>query len=153
MSIQTFFPTYTLPLVSKLAAPASTAPPVYPGTNVPDMGCRCEGMGSYVQDDGAYYRNPRPYLTSDIGAPVPGWGVNPQVAGPRMIGVGATEREKLIDVTRKLRQMQQQSGDVANSGTVSQQDSAGELPWWALPVGAAVVMGGIGFYGYKKGWF
>ena len=34
-----------------------------------------------------YYRNP-PITYDDIGAPVPGWGANPLLAGPKMVGVG-----------------------------------------------------------------
>ena len=26
------------------------------------------------------------------------------------------------------------------------------LPWWIWPLGAAVLLGGIGYYGTKKGW-
>ena len=26
-------------------------------------------------------------------------------------------------------------------------------PWWIWPIAAGVVMGGVGFYGTKKGWF
>lgn len=48
--------------------------------------------GSYYQGD--YYRNPTPYTSSDIGAPVPGWGVNPRVAGPARVGVGALTLSK-----------------------------------------------------------
>jgi len=39
--------------------------------------------------DSNYYHNPGPYYgTSDKGEPVPGWGLLPNIAGPRMVGVG-----------------------------------------------------------------
>lgn len=44
---------------------------------------------SYVQSNDFYSNRPRPYLTSDVGEPVPGWGSNPQIAGPPRVGVGA----------------------------------------------------------------
>lgn len=43
---------------------------------------------SYVQSSNFYSNNPRPYLTSDSGAPVPGWGSNPQIAGPPRVAMG-----------------------------------------------------------------
>lgn len=43
---------------------------------------------SYVQSNSFYSNAPSPYVQDDRGAPVPGWGVNPAVAGPRMIAVG-----------------------------------------------------------------
>jgi hypothetical protein len=42
---------------------------------------------SYYQAD--YYKNPTPYTSSDKREPVPGWGVDPRIAGPRRVGVGA----------------------------------------------------------------
>jgi hypothetical protein len=27
-----------------------------------------------------------------------------------------------------------------------------KIPWWAWPIGAAVLMGGIGYYGVQQGW-
>jgi hypothetical protein len=47
---------------------------------------------SYYQAD--YYRNPVPYTSSDVGEPVPGWGVNLRIAGPRRVGVGAIVRRR-----------------------------------------------------------
>jgi hypothetical protein len=29
----------------------------------------------------------------------------------------------------------------------------GGLPWFVWPVAAAVVLGGVGYYGTTKGWF
>jgi hypothetical protein len=44
---------------------------------------------SYYQSN--YYRNPIHYTSSDIGEPVPGWGLSPILAGPARVGVGRTE--------------------------------------------------------------
>ena len=42
---------------------------------------------SYYESN--YYQNPGPhYGTSDKDEPVPGWGLLPRIAGPRMVGVG-----------------------------------------------------------------
>ena len=43
---------------------------------------------SYIANDN-YYQNPRPrFYADEKQAPVPGWGVTPNMAGPRRIGVG-----------------------------------------------------------------
>lgn len=43
---------------------------------------------SYYESN--YYQNPGPhYGTSDKDEPVPGWGLLPRIAGPKMVGVGA----------------------------------------------------------------
>jgi len=48
--------------------------------------------------DSNYYYNPGPYYgTSDKGEPGPGWGLLPNIAGPRMVGVGAPMIESGIN--------------------------------------------------------
>lgn len=43
---------------------------------------------SYYQSN--YYQNPHPHYwgNTDIGEPVPGWGLSPVMAGPAYVGVG-----------------------------------------------------------------
>lgn len=44
---------------------------------------------SYLQDGFVYYRNPRPVAyREEKHAPVPGWGVEPMMAGPPWLGYG-----------------------------------------------------------------
>lgn len=169
--VQPFFPTYTLPAVAKLAgAPKDNPPAFIPGTNVPAMGASMP-LGSYYQSTPGYYRNPVPYLASDVGAPVPGWGVNPLVAGPPKLGVGATLGQRIatntakakIDLTKFARFAQaQRSPSLSPSAdpsapsptpASSDPDKIMGLPWWALPAGAAVLLVGVGYFGTTKGWF
>lgn len=44
-------------------------------------------------------------------------------------------------------QYAQQQADAAAA------DAGGGLPFWAYPLGAVVVLGGLGWYGTKQGWF
>lgn len=46
-------------------------------------------MGSYSNDGYAYYRTPWPVAMPYKRVPVPGWGMNPRLAGGRRVGVGA----------------------------------------------------------------
>lgn len=55
-------------------------------------------MSLAYKTGGSYYQNPSlqygPMLPGqDRNAPVPGWGMNPYWAGPRMVGVGALPTE------------------------------------------------------------
>jgi hypothetical protein len=125
-------------------------------------------FGSYYEAD--YYGNPVPYLESDIGEPVPGWGVNPRVAGPPRLGVGAINpnlravmsNKGGISLSPHLSQRfsqqgggTQQRGDTRTSdgGVAPGEEEATGLPWWVYPTAAAVALGALGFYGTKKGWF
>ena len=47
----------------------------------------------------------------------------------------------------------QQTTTGNTGGGEAQPGAAGEpLPWWIWPAAAAVVLGGVGYYGTKKGW-
>lgn len=117
-------------------------------------------FGSYYEAD--YYRNPVPYRQSDIGEPVPGWGVNPLVAGPARLGVGAPPmldtsliRASSAQMQTPILQMQQQRGGTTTTegGVAPGAGAPMALPWWTYPAAAAVALGLVGFYGTKKGWF
>lgn len=166
-AVQPFFPTYTLPAVARFAkAPKDNPPAFIPGTNVPAMGdCGCGApmtpIGSYYESTPNYYRNPVPYLNSDVGAPVPGWGVNPLVAGPPRLGVGATLGERIAQSTisrdispvyldRLTAASTPQSGGTVSPGTPTVDSSKG-LPWWVIPVGAAGLLAAGTFFATKKG--
>lgn len=112
-------------------------------------------FGSYYEAD--YYGNPVPYTSSDIGEPVPGWGVNPFVAGPSRLGVGAmiearSTRPWLSSVS--VPQKQLDTTQPAGEG-VQPPPTGGSMvvPWWVYPTAAAVALGALGYYGTKKGWF
>ncbi len=82
--------------------------------------------GSYYE--APYYKNPVPYTSSDIGEPVPGWGVNPNVAGPARVGIG-----QVVDPSLKL------YGDSRSSIIMAQQQVQQSAP---LVTGGQVIPGG-----------
>ncbi len=122
-------------------------------------------LGSYYEAD--YYKNYTPYESSDVGEPVPGWGTTISVAGPARLGVGQD-----LDIAKARAGFQRLSPEGKarlaaeyarrypsavvrgeECAPVEQPTLPGEpLPWWIWPLGAAVVLGGIGYYGTKKGW-
>ena len=113
-------------------------------------------LGSYYAAN--YYRNPVPYTSSDIGAPVPGWGASLKIAGPTRVGVsgfGATIKTSAIPQATRMMQDIRGGAAIPVSATTSAAPvvSVGGLPWWAWPALAAVGLGALGYYGTKKGWF
>lgn len=171
------WPNYTLPSVAECAQHAQGNPPAFvPGTNMPDMPYErvaMNGYGSYYQSTPNYYRNPVPYTESDIGAPVPGWGVNASVAGPARVGVGA-DLPPVVRLPAAFRQRVAYEipggGDMVGGGgetnggaaddsgllddeTLAEASQVGGVAWYVWPIAAAVVLGGVGYYGTKKGWF
>jgi hypothetical protein len=127
--------------------------------------------GSYYQSTPSYYRNPVPYTQSDIGAPVPGWGTSVRVAGPARLGVGSNGGAPTSVPDRIILQKASLLRRVIPSTTEAGGEPApppaepppvevppeasqvGGLPWYVWPVAAAVVLGGVGYYGTTKGWF
>jgi hypothetical protein len=133
--------------------------------------------GSYYQSEPNYYQNPVPYTSSDIGEPVPGWGTSVRVAGPQNVGVGALgllipggDKPKvaspLYSPELAVKAAQILMAPTTTSALDDQQPApatpppppppvtSGEpLPWWIWPAAAAVVLGGVGYIGTKKGWF
>lgn len=125
-------------------------------------------MGSYYTAD--YYQNPTPYESSDIGEPVPGWGTTVSIAGPSRLGVGAygadlniakaaaslrhLSPETLSRLRSTARQRDTTTTTTADTGNGESQPDAPSkpLPWWIWPAAAAVLLGGVGYYGTKKGW-
>lgn len=118
-------------------------------------------FGSYYEAD--YYENPVPYTSTDVGAPVPGWGPDPRVAGPPYVGVGAVSQRVVSKYTPMARRVVMGTPATTPTsepgGTVDQQaaDAAangnGEpMAWWIWPVAAVVIMGGVGYLGVKQGW-
>lgn len=81
---------------------------------------------SYYESN--YYENPGPaYCESDIDEPVPGWGVEPTMAGGRRVGVGAivaapAPPRTFMSITEEERHVK--------TG----------LPWWAW----VLLLGGVG---------
>lgn len=115
--------------------------------------------GSYYE--APYYRNPVPYTSSDIGEPVPGWGVNPNVAGPARVGIGAMAKaggaavampmsDAMLRLKLDLTKMQDIDGTAAEPGAGGEEPP---VPWWVWPIGAAIAMGTLGYVGTKKRWF
>lgn len=164
------WPNYTLPAVAKHAAGAQGNPPAFiPGTNMPDMPFErvvMNGYGSYYQSSPNYYRNPVPYTRSDIGAPVPGWGTSVRVAGPARVGMGADVKPLVMTsaMAAQLRRVMPASTTEAGGEPAPppaeeplplppEASEVGGLPWYIWPIAAAVVLGGVGYYGTTKGWF
>ena len=108
-----------------------------------------------------YWKNyPDPYYPEWATEPVPGWGVRPVAVGPAKVGVGgyvavgqfaiATPQQQqltLMKVKAPVFKTLPSPEEGAFPGEGAQ------IPWWAWPLGAAVVMGGIGYVGTKKRWF
>lgn len=103
--------------------------------------------GSYYASSPNYYRNPVPYTSGDYGAPVPGWGVNPQVAGPARLGIGAITLQQGRPLSYTIGPQQQSYTDQSSEPVASE-----PLPWWIWPVLAAAAVGGAGYYATKRGW-
>lgn len=166
---QSFWPNYTLPAVAKHAQAAQGNPPAFiPGTNMPQMPHErvvMNGYGSYYQSNPGYYRNPVPYTRSDIGAPVPGWGTSVRVAGPARVGIGnAVDTRMLISKASLLRRVMPTTTETATPPPAEpppaeppivppEAAEVGGMPWYVWPIAAAVVLGGVGYYGTTKGWF
>lgn len=88
---------------------------------------------SYVE--GNFYRNPGPaYACSDKDEPVPGWGVQPIMAGPEYVGVGGAFGFTL------------QESEIArphyatDSGTWAQVQKSSLLPMLGVAAAALVVV-------------
>lgn len=105
-----------------------------------------------------YWSNPpRPFLPGSKRAPVPGWGVNPAVAGPYRTGVGAVVP---LDPSLLRRQMAYSvvAPDVGGGedpgyqppSDTAQQDQG--IPWWYFAAGAVVVTAGVAV-AYNMGVF
>jgi hypothetical protein len=125
--------------------------------------------GSYYQSTPNYYRNPVPYVQSDIGAPVPGWGTSVRVAGPQRVGVGETPgaavpprmilskasllRRVLPSTTEAGGEPEPPPAEPPPVEVPPEASQVGGVPWFVWPIAAAVVLGGVGYYGTTKGWF
>lgn len=95
-----------------------------------------------------YWTNPpRPFLPGSRRAPVPGWGVNPAVAGPARVGVGQ------IDPSMMSRYFTKQGGDVVGDEPPPPPPVEGAgIPWWYFAVGAVVLTAGAAV-AYNMGVF
>jgi hypothetical protein len=112
---------------------------------------------------GAYFKNPGPvYDGPTFHAPVPGWGVLPNMAGPARLGVGATRFKSGAGWTResaaaaKERAKERGWVDPDDSPDESSDDSSDDeggkpLPWWILPAAAVAIGGGLAV-AYEFGW-
>lgn len=102
---------------------------------------------SYYQAN--YYRNPVPYMSPNMGAPVPWWGSDSRIAGPKMVGVGQTAApmSKLrFTPTMRIKAMLAPSAP-APSPIAAEEEKSIFDQWWIYPVGALVLVGaavGIG---------
>ena len=128
---------------------------------------------SLYEPSPSYYRDTVPYTSSDIGEPVPGWGTTVRIAGPARVGIGAATISKYQmapmvqmvnlkpdwkdvarDAATKKRRLATAQADAdadADEGENGEEDKP--LPWWIFPTVAMVALGGVGWYGTKKGWF
>ncbi len=132
---------------------------------------------SLYEPSPSYYRDTVPYTSSDIGEPVPGWGTTVRIAGPARVGMGAATVQKyqlspihtlaklkpgvIKSVASQLTTMPRTaaSDTAAGGGGTAEEEKKKEeeadkpIPWWVFPTAAAVLLGGVGWYGTKKGWF
>lgn len=55
---------------------------------------------TYYKVTPSYFRNPGPVYppSGDYGAPFPGWGTNPNMAGPARLGVGAVPAKTCVEM-------------------------------------------------------
>lgn len=119
---------------------------------------------SLYEPSPSYYRDTVPYTSSDIGEPVPGWGTTVRIAGPARVGIGAATVSK-FQMAPVLRMVKLDWKDVSPDAATAQADADADadegengeedkpLPWWIFPTVAMVALGGVGWYGTKKGWF
>lgn len=109
---------------------------------------------SYVSSD--YYRNPGPYYAGpDFDAPVPGWGLLPNVAGGARVGVGQLTNAAAPTVAGKIQLspgiMQAMLPSAPSPSRAG--GGSGRLPAWSMwLVGGALLGVGVA-YGKKEGWF
>ncbi len=103
---------------------------------------------SYYESN--YYRNPGPVYPpgGDKMEPVLGWGPNPIMAGAAYVGIGQdpilpTMSAEELAALERLAKLGQKPRAPADNGA----------PWWVWPLGATLVLGGLGYYGTNKGWF
>lgn len=104
---------------------------------------------SYYQVCPSYYRNPGPVYPrgGDWGAPVPGWGALPNMAGPARLGVGqaaATQQPVQVQIPTEFRpEKVLQEQDERREQAAAEQEDGKPFPWWGWVVGA-FVLGGVG---------
>lgn len=107
---------------------------------------------SYYQALPSYYRNPAPPYGpgGDYGAPVPGWGTLPHMAGPARLAVGQTvpvQQEKFQAFRPKDWKLHEMRARLESPKPTS---GIRAVPWWvwlAVPVvigGAALALSGGG---------
>lgn len=105
-----------------------------------------------------YWQNyPPPFYPGASGQyPVPGWGVQPVMAGPEYVGVGASFESKSVAPShvftatqgKVLQKIVTPSADTSQPTPVTPQ-----VPWWAWPLMSAAALGALGYFGTRKGWF
>lgn len=93
-----------------------------------------------------YYRNPGPYYAGpDFDAPVPGWGLLPNIAGAARVGIGQLDPAAMSAQTSSRLPV---DAPVLQSAKVAGSEGAPKLLWLAggaaLGVGVAVAQ--------KMGW-
>ena len=130
---------------------------------------------SLYEPSPSYYRDTVPYTSSDIGEPVPGWGTTVRIAGPPRVGMGAATIGRwqmspimTMSMARPVKDAAQDAStmrrtvatDTADAGAgqeeeddTTEEEESEPLPWWIFPTIAMVALGGVGWYGTKKGWF
>lgn len=87
-----------------------------------------------------YYRNPGPYYSGpDFDAPVPGWGLLPNIAGAARVGIG-----QLGPVGSSQAQM----GALRDPGGGAKPPVPSYV-WW---MATACALGGAVAFASKKGW-
>ncbi len=102
-----------------------------------------------------YWSNPpKPFLRGWKHSPVPGWGANPQVAGPARVGVGQTVTPPPGLFRAAMYAMKLPNGEDASEETFDEppvEDVDKPFPWLYVVAGTLVLGAGAAF-AYNMGW-
>jgi hypothetical protein len=100
----------------------------------------------------SYFQNPpQPFLDGWQHAPVPGWGANPQVAGPARVGVGQTVTPPpgLFRAAMYAMKVPNGGGEATEEPPPYEEDKP--FPWLYVVAGTLVLGAGTAF-AYNMGW-
>ena len=102
----------------------------------------------------SYWQNPpQPFLEGWQYSPVPGWGANPQVAGPQRLGVGQTVLPDPGLFRRAMYAMQLPNGGEAADEPVDEPPVYEDEPFpWLYVVAGTLVLGAGAAFAYNMGW-
>jgi hypothetical protein len=97
-----------------------------------------------------FYQNPQPYDSSDIGEPVPGWGLSARSYAQPRVGVGATLSKAVSAKTTAAKVLSAPKSAVVYADAPPFTISS--VPWYYW-IGGSAVLVGFGSFAYYKGWF